>query len=144
MMLQRFSKTRRFAAAILTAASIALFAGTAAQAQPGYAVHQESIVGTVRSFDGGYTLYVRDEHGYLDRVQLHQGTIINPTGLTLEGGMHVTIYGHAAGEVFLADEIDTPYRYGPYYGYPYYGYPYPAWGFGLRFGWGGGWRHRCC
>ncbi len=141
MMLQRFSKTQRLAAALLTAASVTLFAGTAAQAQPGYAVRQEAIVGTVRSFDGAYTLYVRDQRGYLDRVQLHQGTIINPTGLTLRDGMHVTVYGYPEGPVFVADEIDTPYRpypY-PYYGYPY---PYPAWGIGVRFGWG--WHHRCC
>jgi hypothetical protein len=149
MMLQRFSPKLRFAAAMLAAASIALFAGTAAQAQPSYAVHQDKIVGIVRSFDGAYTMYVRDEHGYLDRVELHQGTIINPTGLTLGGGMHVTVYGHPEGPIFVADEIDTPYHHVPgYYGYPYgdpygypYGYPYPAWGIGVRFG---GWHHHCC
>lgn len=126
--------------ATLTTAFLMLF-GAAAQAQPSYAVHQDSITGTVRSFDGQYTMYVRDNRGDLDRVQLHQGTIINPTGLTLQGGMRVTVYGRAAGRVFLADEIDTPYRNMPYYGYPYgYPYRYPAWGFG--FGWG--WHHRCC
>ena len=129
---------QRGAAATL-AAAVVLFLTPAVQAQPAYAVHQESITGTVRSFDGQYTMYVRDRHGYLDRVQLHQGTIINPTGLTLQGGMQVTVYGRSEGQVFVADEIDTPYRYVPYYGYPY-PYAYPEWG--VRFGWG--WHHRCC
>lgn len=130
---------RRAPAAAVVAAMMLLF-GSAAQAQErGYVVHQESITGIVRSFDGQYTMYVRDNRGDLDRVQLHQGTIINPTGLTLQGGMRVTVYGHPEGPVFAADEIDTPYHNVPYYGYGY-PYPYPAWGFGL--GWG--WHHRCC
>lgn len=139
---------RRGAALALAGAIAALF-GAAAQAQPAppsYAVHQESIAGTVRSFDGQYTMYVRDEHGSLDRVQLHQGTIITPTGLTLEPGMQVTVYGHSDGPVFVADDIETPYRYIPYPGYGY-GYGYPGWGFGFGWGWRGGWggwRHRCC
>ena len=147
MTMRSFPAIRRTVAAAAIGATMLLF-GSAAQAQePSYAVRQAQIVGTVRSFDGQYTMYVRDERGYLDRVQLHQGTIINPTGLTLEGGMHVTVYGRADGPVFLADEIDTPYRAVPYYGYPY-AYGYPAWGVGVRFGWGGwggGWHHhRCC
>lgn len=142
MSLKSLATGPRVTAFAIVTAMMLLF-GSAAQAQePSYATHQESIVGTVRSFDGQYTMYVRDQRGYLDRVRLHQGTIINPTGLTLESGMHVTVYGRNAGRVFLADEIDTPYRPG-YYGYPG-GYPYPAWGLGLRFGLGGGWHHRCC
>lgn len=142
MILKRFFSLRGGIAAG-TMAAMALLFGSSAQAQappPSYAVHQESIVGIVRSFDGQYTMYVRDQRGNLDRVELHQGTIINPTGLTLQSGMHVTVYGHPAGPVFVADEIDTPYRYMPY---PYpYAYPYPAWGFGVNWGWG--WHHRCC
>jgi len=132
---------RRAPAAAILAAMMLLF-GSVAQAQErGYVVHQESIAGIVRSFDGQYTMYVRDNHGDLDRVELHQGTIINPTGLTLQGGMRVTVYGHPEGPVFVADEIDTPYHGVPYYGYGY-PYPYPAWGFGFRLG--EGWHHRCC
>ncbi len=41
-------------------------------------------------------------------MDLHQGTIINPTGLTLEPGMNVTIDGYADGSNFDAMEIDTP------------------------------------
>ncbi len=61
---------------------------------------------------------VRDEQGHLDRVVLHEGTIINPTGLTLADGMVVSILGYNAGPYFAANEIDTPYSmYGdiPYY-----------------------------
>ena len=120
----------------------ALFAGSAAQAQvPSYAVApQAQIGGTVQGFDGAYTMYVRDQRGYVDRVSLHQGTVINPTGLRLQQGMRVTIYGYPSGQVFVANEIDTPYRYVRAYAYP--GYPYwytPYWGVGLRFGGWGGW-----
>ncbi len=143
MSLKRFVPAR-LGLVVGAVAVMGLLFGSAVQAQaPSYAVRQPSITGTVRSFDGAYTMYVRDEHGDLDRVQLHQGTIINPTGLHLEGGMHVTVYGHAAGDVFIADEIDTPYHFNRYYGYPYYPYPYWGWGIGWGWGWGGwGWRWR--
>jgi hypothetical protein len=112
---------------------------------PSYATGEESVHGTVSGFDGKYDLTVRDQRGFTDNVQLHDGTVINPTGLRLASGMTVTIYGHADGSHFVANEVDTPYHhsyaYGPYpypyYGsYPYYGYPYyPAvgLGFGFRF-----------
>lgn len=133
--------TRVRLATVAAAAAVALASVTPASAQPSYAVHQESITGTVRSYDGRYNLYVRDERGYLDHVLLHQGTIINPTGLRLEGGMHVTIYGHSEGDVFAADEIDTPYRFIPPIDYYPYGYgpwwPHP---WGWEIGWGWGWR----
>lgn len=126
----------------LAACAVTLAAASAcivpASAQPSYAVRQESIRGVVRSYDGRYNLYVRDKHGYLDHVLLHQGTIINPTGLRLEGGMRVTVYGHPEGDVFAAEEIDTPYHYIPPIDYYPYGYgpwwPQP---------WGWGWRP-CC
>jgi hypothetical protein len=124
------------------AAMVAALGSTApASAQPSYAVRQESIKGIVRSYDGRYNLYVRDRHGYLDHVLLHQGTIINPTGLRLEAGMRVTVYGHPEGDVFAAQEIDTPYRFIPPIDYYPFGYgpwwPHP-WGWG--FGWNWGWR----
>ncbi|HTV91457.1 MAG TPA: hypothetical protein VMG98_01945 [Verrucomicrobiae bacterium] len=122
--------------------SIALAQGQ----MPSYAVGKgETIKGTISSFNGAYTMYVRDARGYIDNVTLHQGTIINPTGIRLQPGYPVTIYGRTSGSTFLADQIDTPYRivygygYPGYYGYPYY--PYPAYSIGLGFGWGwgGGW-----
>jgi hypothetical protein len=102
------------------------------------------IRGRVESFDGGYSLQVRDERGYDDVVQLHQGTIINPTGLTLEPGMVVSIIGYNAGNFFAANEIDTPYQYDS--GVPYYlGHPYnyygPSFGLDFFFGAGNGWYH---
>ena len=63
-------------------------------------------------------MYVRDVRGYVDNVTLHQGTIINPTGLTLAPGMVVSILGYNAGPFFAANEVDTPYTYT--YGVPYY------------------------
>ncbi len=79
------------------------------------------------------TCKLRDDRGHVDNVRLHQGTVINPTGLTLASGMSVTIYGHNRGSVFAANEIDTPYheRYAvyPVPVYPYYG---PSFGLGFR------------
>lgn len=99
---------------------------------------EAQVSGRIVSVDGKYSLTVRDDRGFLDRVQLHQGTIINPTGLTLAPGMRVKILGYNAGDVFEANEIDTPYRYaGPavvpvYYG-PGWWYPGYAYGFGPSF-----------
>jgi len=113
---------------------------------PSYATGEESVRGRIASFDGKYNLQLRDDRGFLDNVTLHDGTIINPTGLRLFSGQAVTILGHNNGKTFEANEIDTPYgRYGrPLYAYGYgpYGYPYrgyPAWGVGVGFrdrGWG--------
>lgn len=96
----------------------------------------ETITGRVLSFDGAYSLEVRDDRGFVDKVRMRQGTIINPTGITLASGMSVTIHGVNTGSVFAANEIDTPYQsYGYAYPvYPAYGFAYP--GFGYPFGWG--------
>jgi hypothetical protein len=102
---------------------------------------QQQIQGRVTSYDGHFDLHVQQPNGEVDDIQLHQGTIINPTGLTLAPGMTVTVVGLPRGNVFAANEIDTPYQetyaYGyatPYYG-PYWGsvlgYPGPALGFGF-------------
>lgn len=106
---------------------------------PQPASHDQRISGSVTSFDGKYALQVHDDRGYIDNVELHQGTIINPTGLTLVPGMRVTIYGFPRDHHFVANEIDTPYHYAPAY---VWGPPPPYWGFG--FGWhrgyfGAGW-----
>jgi hypothetical protein len=116
-------------------------------APPSYGHADESIKGRIASFDGGYNLQVRDDRGFTDNVQLHQGTVINPTGIRLAPGMAVTIYGVNRGPFFAAGEIDTPYDsygaipvypYGPYaypvYPYPVYPYPYPSFSFGIGFG----------
>lgn len=120
-------------------------------ARPSYAQTEQTIRGRVTTVNGMY-MEIADVNGYTDRVQLHQGTIINPTGIRLAPGMTVTIMGHANGSVFVANEIDTPYdQYGGppgyVYGYPYpyyYPYPYPwygpTFGIGIGFGYRGWWR----
>jgi hypothetical protein len=81
-------------------AALAFIAPTVALAQdaPSYAqpagqpvAEDGQIQGRISSFDGGYNLIVQDDRGYTDNVQLHDGTIINPTGLTLAPGMVVSI-----------------------------------------------------
>lgn len=65
---------------------------------------------------------------------LHEGTIINPTGLTLATGMIISVLGYNAGPYFAANEIDTPYTL--YGAVPYYlGHPWMYYnsGFGLGF-----------
>ena len=135
---------------LAAAAALTLAAPIAAQAQevPSYAAVQsdqqdQQIQGRVTAFDGAYNLSVLDNNGYSDNIQLHDGTIINPTGLTLEPGMIVNVLGYNAGPAFDANEIDTPYVFEnavPYYlGHPweYYG---PTIGLGFFFG-NTGWWH---
>jgi hypothetical protein len=117
---------------------------------PSYAVRMDTIHGRIVSFDGHYALTVRDDRGYIDRIKLHDGTIINPRGLRLSAGMLVTVSGRPSESALLAYEIDTRYHedpgyYGPgypaYSAYPpYYSYygccyaPYYSFGIGLHFG----------
>jgi hypothetical protein len=135
---------------ILAALSaLALLAPVAAAAQnmPSYAQpappQDEQIRGRVATFDGAYSLTVQDDRGFVDNVQLHNGTIINPTGITLQPGMVVSILGYNAGGYFAANEVDTPYTY--YGGVPYYlGHPWYYWGptISLGFFFGNyGWWH---
>ena len=136
--------TAAIAAIILTAPTIV----GAQDAPPSYAQSQEAnseqqIRGRITAFDGDYSVSVRDEQGYIDNVQLHEGTIINPTGLTLAPGMTVSILGYNSGSYFSANEIDTPYTF--YGGFPYYaGHPWnyygPSVSLGFFFG-NVGWWH---
>jgi hypothetical protein len=135
---------------LAAAAALTLAAPIAAQAQevPSYASVQsdqqdQQIEGRVTAFDGAYNLSVLDNNGYSDNIQLHDGTVINPTGLTLAPGMIVNVLGYNAGPVFDANEIDTPYVFEnavPYYG----GHPWDYYGptIGLSFFFGNtGWWH---
>src|ERR1700691_1424604 len=63
----------------------------------------QEIQGTVSSINSTFDISVDDSNGYVDDVTLHQGTIINPTGLTLAPGMQVTISGYNAGNTFDAN-----------------------------------------
>ena len=143
--------TKRILAAIALALPLTAFALPAmAQDAPSYAQPAAQAVdddaqirGRITGFDGGYNVQIRDENGYIDSVQLHEGTIINPTGLTLAPGMIVSILGYNAGPYFAANEVDTPYTYAG--GVPYYaGHPWnfygPSISLGFFFG-NTGWWH---
>jgi hypothetical protein len=161
------SKITRALAVSAALTGLILPAVAAAQDVPSYAVgpqptvqqpvdqqgdQDETITGEIASVDGPFDIQVADSRGFGDNVQLHQGTVINPTGLTLAAGMQVTIQGYADGGVFQANEIDTPYQqyageapppvyYGAGYWYPGFAYGYgPA--FSLAFVFGSGWVHR--
>jgi hypothetical protein len=136
------------AAVSLTAPVAALAQDAPSYAQPADSSYanggDENVHGRVINFDGGYNLEVRDDRGFVDIVQLHDGTIINPTGLTLAPGMVVSILGYNAGSFFAANEIDTPYTLEndvPWYsGQPWYNY---GSSYSLDFFFGNvGWWHR--
>jgi hypothetical protein len=129
-------KFRLFGAAVAAAALITPSLASA-QELPAYADAggDQQIQGTVAGINGTWNISVADANGYNDSVELHQGTIINPTGLTLEPGMSVTIDGYADGSNFDATEIDTPYQYqGPAPVAVYYGPG--SWYPGYAYGWG--------
>ena len=160
----------RIVTALLAIAAVAapgaVFAQTApsapSYARPSSGSDDELVRGRIASFDGAYRMEVDDDRGFVDNVQLRDGTVINPTGIRLAPGMSVTIHGVNRGSALVANEIDTPYdSYGatwaypyayPYaYGYPYpypyaypvYGYPYgPRLSVGIGFGFGGGFYGR--
>lgn len=119
--------------AALAVAALPLAASAQVEGPPG-----GQIQGTIQSINGTWDITVLDNNGYVDNVVLHQGTIINPTGLTLAPGMNVTILGYANGDEFDANEIDTPYQYSQalpvpvYYG-PGWWYPGFAYGYGPSF-----------
>jgi hypothetical protein len=69
--------------------------------QSGMAMQDPNHVrGRVDSFDGHYRLVV---HG--NRIRLHQGTVIHPTGATITPGQFVIVRGHWTGHHFDADEV---------------------------------------
>jgi len=120
-----------------TLVPLPVMAQTPSYARPASPNSDQVINGNITSIVGKYEITIRDDHGYLDDVHLHQGTIINPTGLTLQPGMRVTIFGYNAGSWFEANQIDTPYRYLPvpvpvYYG-PGWWYPGFPYGYGPSF-----------
>ena len=146
-----FNKVATGLAAAFLCAGLLPVAASAQQAPPDEAPSYgqpapsgEEIQGTVASINSTFNITVNDNRGFADNVDLHQGTIINPTGIGLRPGMSVTILGYNRGQVFEANQIDTPYsqvEFGPPYPYPYppyvYGpYPYYPGGFILapRFG----------
>ena len=75
-----------------------------ASAQP---FPNETIHGTVASWDGGEHLYVKDDRGFTDDIALGDQTAIRPAGTQLVAGMTVTITGYNAGHWFDAETIET-------------------------------------
>ena len=139
----------KFIRALVIALAFLVPSAAMAQTVPSYATpiasanDDSQIRGRVVAFNGKYQLTVRDGKGYVDNVELHEGTIINPTGLTLEPGMIVSVLGYNAGPYFEANEIDTPYTY--YAGVPYFlGHPWNYYGptisLGFFFGHTGWWH----
>ena len=145
------ARRSRTALATITVVALCAFGGAcpaanAAQPLPGQTLPpyaqpaaDQTIHGRIAAINGRFSISVRDDRGFIDSVELHRGTIINPTGLTLETGMAVTVIGYSAGTIFEANEIDTSYRYaGPppppiYYG-PGWWYPGYVYGFGPAYG----------
>jgi hypothetical protein len=128
----------KFAAALVGVLAVVPFAASAdtgpviAASMPSYAHGapngEQGISGRITSVNGKYGLDVRDSRGYVDNVEMHQGTVINPTGLSLQPGMKVWIVGYANGSTFDANAIDTPYHFTEFlYSSPW---PYPYWGWG--------------
>ncbi len=125
--------TKRLLGTAVAVAALITPAIAAAQEAPDAGAAQ--IQGTISSINGTWNLTVADSNGYSDSIELHQGTIINPTGLTLEPGMSVTIQGYPDGGNLDAMEIDAPYQYaGPAPTAVYYGPG--AWYPGYASGWG--------
>jgi hypothetical protein len=157
-MMAQVTKTFKKAVSILpfvaTLLAIGLAPATtlAAESAPTDVASGDELQGRILGFDGKYTVYLVDKQGKDETVSLHRGTVINPTGIRLEKGFNVTIYGHPDGEAFAAEVINTPYHYvpqvvyeplypdfgfGPFY--PGFGFGpfYPGFGFGFgRFGYG--------
>lgn len=128
---------RLLGAALATAALISPSLAFAQDYPPSFADAggDQQIQGQIVAINGTWNITVHDANGYADSVELHQGTVINPTGLTLEPGMSVTIDGYPDGPNFDAMEIDTPYQYqGPAPVAVYYGPG--AWYPGYAYGWG--------
>jgi hypothetical protein len=122
---------RLLAAVLALAGAVWPLAAFAQDAVPSYAHHErvaerDTIRGRIESFDGKFHMIVRDDRGQAKSVELHQGTVIQPTGLTLTPGMSVAISGYN-GRDFNANVISTPYTYdGPkvYCGPPGWWYSY--------------------
>ncbi|MGA2394507.1 MAG: hypothetical protein ABSH03_14295 [Candidatus Lustribacter sp.] len=82
--------------------------GAPSYAVPGPAGGQETIHGQVASFDpNSGDLQLNDDRGFVDNVQLGQGTVVRPGDAQLQPGMVVTIVGVANGPVFAADSVDV-------------------------------------
>jgi hypothetical protein len=102
---------RPFLGIALALGVLAFAAPLVAQADPivvaqqagGPFVGTHELRGTVTYFNA-FTMDIRSA-GEVVPVHLHQGTIINPRGLTLEPGMYIRVFGFWANGNFEADRI---------------------------------------
>jgi hypothetical protein len=78
----------------------------------------ETISGRVASIDDSGNMDVNDDRGYIDSVQLRQGTVINPPGTRLMPGMVIRILGVNRGNVFAANKVDIAQQSLPQYAPP--------------------------
>lgn len=129
--------------ALVSLAGVTVFVvPLAAAAQP---FADEHIQGTISSYDRNgedERLYLRDDRGFVDEVQLGHDTRVSPSGAQLEPGTRVRITGYNGGKWFDAvaievtggDEAAAPAQPSyahpdPYGGYasapPAYAYPAP-------------------
>jgi len=135
-----FSVKAAAAAAALAIAALATPPAASAQARgpggpvPSYAAasNDQSVRGVVANYDGKYVLQVRDRAGYVDNIRLHQGTIINPTGLPLQNGMRVIVMATTPAERSPPTRSTSMSRRSSYA-------PGPPVHVGLRFGFWGRW-----
>ncbi|HYZ15764.1 MAG TPA: hypothetical protein VE591_05155 [Candidatus Acidoferrum sp.] len=90
------------------AAALALPVGaSAATLQPTQAPNT-IVRGIIASVNGTSDLTVYNGEGFTENVELHKGTIIAPTGLQLQPGMHISVLGYQAGTAIDADRITGP------------------------------------
>lgn len=114
----KLSDTKIVLPALVAAALLAATSGMAsAQGYPGngnagynqgYGNHNQraAITGVVTYFNR-YDLRIRTGVGQA-QIQLHQGTVINPTGVSLRNGMIVSVTGWRGRDgVLQADRIDV-------------------------------------
>jgi hypothetical protein len=97
-----------FAAPVVAQAQPIVVEQPVIAAQPGGPfVGNHEVRGTVTYFNA-FTMDVRAA-GEVVPIHLHQGTIINPTGLTLHQGMYIRVFGFWANGNFQADRIGLIY-----------------------------------
>jgi hypothetical protein len=82
-------------------------APAAAQYAPyGYAPNaRQNVVTGVVTYFYRFDMTIQAPNGAVIPVQLHQGTIINPLGVSLQPGMPVTVRGYWANGQFFANRI---------------------------------------
>lgn len=81
-------------------------ANTYAQNGYGYSTDKDYLTGLVSNAQP-YNVWVGSGNTGL-HIRLHDGTVINPTGITLQPGMRVRVWGHwNANGTYEADQIDV-------------------------------------